>query len=134
MQRDISFSEGLIIAMTNPSYASGDNVLVTSPNHRLREGFVVKIIQARGYKTNDLKELVDDLGNVVDNNSSALIIESGANGYYTVKDVTTDSFVLDGKSGDCNFAKQVENRSPRNLVHFECAATLGQKSKIKHKQ
>ena len=103
MQRDISFSEGLIIAMTNPSYASGDNVLVTSPNHRLREGFVVKIIQARGYKTNDLKELVDDLGNVVDNNSSALIIESGANGYYTVKDVTTDSFVLDGKSGDCNF-------------------------------
>ena len=28
---------------------------------------------------------------------------SGANGYYNIHDVTTNSFKLTGKAGDCNF-------------------------------
>ena len=128
MQRDISFSSGSITAMTNPTYASGDHVIVTSTNHRLREGFVVKIIGASGYKTNDLKELVNDVGNVVDSNSSALIIESGANGYFAIKNVTTNSFMLDGKSGDCNFINDGQARwitgTGGNGYEHDCAVSI----------
>lgn len=103
MQRDISFAEGLITAMTNPTYDSSVNVQITSPNHGLREGFTIKVEKARGYKTNDQKQLINEFGEIVDNNSSALIIQSGANGFFSINKVTQDSFSLVGKAGDCNF-------------------------------
>jgi len=103
LQRDLSFSAGSILAMTNPSYSSGDSIVVYSPSHGLRVGFTVKIKGAKGYKTNAQKQLINEFGEVVEQNSSALIIESGANGYHTIEDVTKDTFKLSGKSGDCNF-------------------------------
>ena len=108
MQRDISMSEGLISGMSNPTYASGDFVEVISPSHGLREGFIVKIEEAVGYKTNDQKQLVNDQGEVVEQNSSALIIKSGANGFFKIVDVTLNSFKLYGKAGDCNFISNGE--------------------------
>ena len=37
-----------------------------------------------------------------------MVIESGANGFFTVVDVTLNSFKLDGKAGDCNFIQMVK--------------------------
>ena len=103
LQRDISFSEGEITAMSNPVFGDGIDIEVYSDNHGLRNGFIVRIVGAEGYKTNDQKQLINEFGDVVDNNDSALVIMSGANGYYTIHDVTTNSFKLTGKAGDCNF-------------------------------
>ncbi len=103
MQRDISLSEGVITNMTNPTYESGQFIEVFSTAHGLRNGFTVRISGAKGYKTNSQKQLVDELGQVVDLNSSALVIESGANGLFEIRDVTLNSFKLTGKAGDCKF-------------------------------
>ncbi len=103
MQRDISLSEGVITNMTNPTYESGQFIEVFSTAHGLRNGFTVRISGAKGYKTNSQKQLVDELGQVVDLNSSALVIESGANGLFEIRDVTLHSFKLTGKAGDCKF-------------------------------
>ena len=128
MQRDISLSEGLISGMSNPTYASGEFVEVISPSHGLREGFIVKITGAVGYKTNDLKQLINDQGEVVEQNSSALVIESGANGFFTVVDVTLNSFKLDGKAGDCNFIPNGEatwsTGSTGNGYEYDCAVSF----------
>ena len=103
MQRDISLAEGIISNMTNPTYESGEFIEVFAVGHGLRSGFTVKISGASGYKTNSQKQLVNELGEVVEQNSSALIIQSGANGLFEISDVTFDSFKLSGKAGDCNF-------------------------------
>ena len=103
MQRDISLADGVISHMSNPTNESGEFIEVISPGHGLRSGFTVRITGASGYKTNSKKELVNELGEIVDQNSSALIIESGANGLFEISDVTADSFRLLGKAGDCNF-------------------------------
>ena len=48
-----------ITGMTNPSTG---NVVVTSLNHGLKNGFTVLIKGAEGYKTNEQKEQVDENG------------------------------------------------------------------------
>jgi|GEM_PF-574765 len=115
LQRDLSFSAGSIYAMSNPTYSSDQSIEVYSPSHGLRAGFTVKIEGAIGYKTNALKQLINEFGDVVESNSSALIIDSGANGFHTVKDVTEDTFKLSGKSGDCNF---IPNSNARWITGF----------------
>jgi hypothetical protein len=96
-------AEGVISNMTNPTYDSGEFIEVFSFAHGLRDGFTVKISGASGYKTNSQKQMVNELGEVVEQNSSALIVESGANGLFEISDVTLNSFKLIGKAGDCNF-------------------------------
>jgi hypothetical protein len=86
--------------MTNPSL--DNNITVTSVGHGLRNGFMVKIEGARGYKTDDGKSQVDENGTIV-TDGSGLLIESAANGSFLVTNCTTDTFVLDGKSGNCDF-------------------------------
>ena len=128
MQRDISMSEGIISGMSNPTHESGDYVEVISPSHGLREGFTVKVQNATGYKTNDHKQLVNDQGEVVEQNSSALIIESGANGFFEIIDVTLNSFKLSGKAGDCNFIPNGEatwrTGSKGNGYKHDCAVSF----------
>ena len=97
--QDLSMSTGVISGMTNPS--SG-NIVVTSANHSLREGFMVKLSNAYGYKTNDAKQQVDEDGNVV-STGSGLVISSAANGFFEVVNPTVNTFELLGKIGNCDF-------------------------------
>ncbi|MDA8774181.1 hypothetical protein N9N13_00510 [Opitutales bacterium] len=100
--RDISMSSGEISNMSNPN--SG-NIVVTSPGHSLKRGFTVHISNAYGYKTNNdtPKQLIDFDGNVVSNEADKFLIYSSANGFFEITNVTTDTFELLGKSGNCNF-------------------------------
>ncbi|MEK9634115.1 MAG: hypothetical protein VW622_09780, partial [Opitutae bacterium] len=84
---------------------TGSNVVVTSPGHGLRSGFVVRIFGARGRKTNEAKDQVDEDGNVTAP-GAGLIIESAANGFYEITNVTIDTFELLGKSGNCDFISE----------------------------
>ncbi len=99
--QDLSMNSGTITAMTNP--LSG-NVVVTSTNHLLRNGITVFISNAYGYKTNDSipKQQVDEDGNVV-STGEGLLIESAVNGFFEIINVSTDTFELSGKSGNCDF-------------------------------
>lgn len=100
--RDISMSSGEISNMSNPN--SG-NIVVTSPGHSLKRGFTVHISNAYGYKTNNdtPKQLIDFDGNVVSNEADKFLIYSSANGFFEITNVTTDTFELLGKKGNCNF-------------------------------
>lgn len=99
-QQDISMASGSISHMTNPSL--DDNITVTSVGHGLRNGFMVKIEGATGYKTDDNKLQVDEDGNNV-LTGEGLLIESAANGSFLVTNCTSNTFELDGKSGNCDF-------------------------------
>lgn len=106
MQQDISLASGLISNLTNPSL--GTNITVTSVDHGLRNGFMVKIEGARGYKTDDDKSQDDNKSQVDENGTIVadgygLLIESAANGSFLATNCTTDTFELDGKSGNCDF-------------------------------
>ena len=99
-QQDISMASGSISHMTHPSL--DDNITVTSVGHGLRNGFMVKIEGATGYKTDDNKLQVDEDGNVV-SSGEGLLIESAANGSFLVTNCTSNTFELNGKSGNCDF-------------------------------
>lgn len=100
--QDISMSTGTVTGMTNPH--SG-NIVVTSPAHSLRRGFTVFISGAYGYKTNQgtPKQQVDEDGNIALTDADRLLIFSSANGLFEITNVTTNTFELLGKSGNCNF-------------------------------
>ncbi len=99
-QQDISMASGSISHMTNPNL--GTNITVTSVGHSLRNGFMVKVEGATGYKTDDNKIQVDEDGNNV-LSGEGLLIESAANGSFLVTNCTSNTFELDGKSGNCDF-------------------------------
>ena len=99
-QQDISMASGSISHMTNPNL--GTSITVTSVGHGLRNGFMVKIEGATGYKTDDNKLQVDEDGNNV-LSGEGLLIESAANGSFLVTNCTSNTFELDGKSGNCDF-------------------------------
>lgn len=111
-QQDISMKSGVIYEMTNPN-TTEENIRVTSPNHGLFNGFVVKVSGARGYKTNDSnpKEEIDENGNLVSAGANRFEIDSGANGEFTIVNANFDSFELQGNSGDCNFIYDPQNPS-----------------------
>ena len=102
-QQDLSMNSGSIANMTNP--LPNSNIVVTSPEHGLREGFVARISGARGRKTNEAKDQVDEDGNPTAP-ELGLIITSAANGYFEVTNVTSDTFELKGKSGNCDFISE----------------------------
>jgi hypothetical protein len=99
--QDLSMSSGTIMAMTNPLLS---NIVITSSNHSLRNGFTVTISNAYGLKTNDgsPKQQVNEDGNTV-NFGEGLLIESSANGLFQITNVTPNTFELLGKSGNCDF-------------------------------
>ncbi|MBP52488.1 MAG: hypothetical protein CMI27_05025, partial [Opitutae bacterium] len=109
-QQDISMRSGIISAMTNPSISQG-YIRITSSNHGLFNGFVVKISGARGYKTNssEAREEIDENGNLVSTGANRFEIDSGANGEFMVVNADFNSFELKGKSGDCNFIYDPNN-------------------------
>ena len=109
-QQDISMRSGIISAMTNPSISQG-YIRITSSNHGLFNGFVVKISGARGYKTNnsEAREEIDENGNLVSTGANRFEIDSGANGEFMVVNADFNSFELKGKSGDCNFIYDPSN-------------------------
>ena len=65
---------------TNPG-SNEDFVEVNSPNHGLKDGMIVRILDVVGYETNESKDLVNSDDEVVDNNESALIINSVLMGF-----------------------------------------------------
>jgi len=99
-QQDISFTSGSITAMTNPA---SSNVVITSDNHGLKNGFSVLISQVSGYKTNADKEHVDENGNLVSSGAIPFVIESGANGTHEINVLDNNTFELIGRLGDCDF-------------------------------
>ena len=97
--RDFSMSQGSISAFSN-TYQSP--VSVTSENHGLRDGFMVKISGVFGYKTNENKDQIDEDGKIV-SEGSGLIIESSLNQKWKVQVVDENTFILLGSQGDCDF-------------------------------
>jgi hypothetical protein len=102
-QQDLSMNTGAITNMTNPS--TGTNIVITSPSHGLRDGFVARVSGVRGRKTDVSKNQVDQDGNIVQL-GTGLVITSAANGYFELANVTTDTFELKGKSGNCDFINE----------------------------
>ena len=86
---DFSMSSGEISNITNDT----EDIIITSSSHGLIDGFVVKISNARGRKTNSLKNQVDSEGNEV-LNSLGVVVESTANGYHEIKVLDDDRFSL----------------------------------------
>jgi hypothetical protein len=103
-QQDLSMNSKAISAMSNP--VAGSNIIVTSVGHGLRSGFIVRVFGARGHKTNEAKDQVDEDGNETFP-EAGLIIKSAANGFYEITNVTSDTFELQGKSGNCDFISEV---------------------------
>ena len=99
-QQDISMSSGTISNMSNPTTG---NLVVTSSNHGLKNGFMVFIEGVEGYKTNELKQQVDEDGTLVSQGAIPFVIQSAANGFFEIQVVDADSFKLVGKSGNCDF-------------------------------
>ena len=99
-QQDISMSSGTISNMSNPTTG---NLVVTSSNHGLKNGFMVFIEGVEGYKTNELKQQVDEDGALVSQGAIPFVIQSAANGFFEIQVVDADSFKLVGKSGNCDF-------------------------------
>ena len=99
-QQDLSMTDGIITGMTNPSTG---NIVVTSLNHGLKNGFTVLIKGAEGYKTNEQKEQVDENGDLVSQGAVPLVIQSAANGLFEIEVLNTDQFEILGKSGNCDF-------------------------------
>mgnify|MGYP003973480093 CR=1 FL=1 len=100
--QDISMSSGTITGMTNPHSA---NIVVTSNGHSLKRGFTVFISGAYGYKTNQAnpKREVNEDGDIALTSEDRLLISSSANGFFEITNVTTNTFELSGKIGNCNF-------------------------------
>lgn len=106
---DISLASGNISGMTNPPI--GQNIVVTtSAPHGLKNGFFVAISGAKGHKTDDSKNQVDEDGLVV-GAGIGLIIQSRANGAFEITNVTTNSFELKGKSGNVDYIAGTGNWS-----------------------
>ena len=98
---DISQSSGLITNLTNDS----SNIIVTSPDHGLIDGFVVRVYGARGRKTNAFKSQVDVNGGDVPD-GQGLIIDSSANGYHMIEVVDENNFRLLERLGDSDFLNE----------------------------
>ncbi|MDG1139831.1 MAG: hypothetical protein P8N49_09970 [Opitutales bacterium] len=99
-QQDISFSSGIITAMTNPE---SSNIVVTSHDHGLKNGLSVFINQASGLKTNANKVQIDENGNLVSQGAIPLAIQSAANGYHEIQVLDDHTFELIGKYGNSDF-------------------------------
>ena len=99
-QQDISMSSGTISNMSNPTTG---NLVVTSSNHGLKNGFMVFIEGVEGYKTNELKQQVDEDGALVSQGAIPFVIQSAANGFFDIQVLDADRFELVGKSGNCDF-------------------------------
>ena len=119
--QDISMSSGEITNMSNPN--SG-NIVVTSPGHSLKRGLTVYISNAYGYKTNQEspKQLIDIDGNVVSNEADKFLIYSSANGFFEITNVTTDTFDLLGKSGNCDFTGKANWRTGNKGAGYDSNA------------
>ena len=98
--QDLSFSNGIVEHLTNPS--NGTNVMITSADHGLRNGFKVTLSGVRGYQTNDEKNQVDENDNVVED-GAGYVFDSSLNDEFIISNVTNDTFELSGKSGDCDY-------------------------------
>jgi hypothetical protein len=98
---DISQSSGLITNLTNDA----SNIIVTSPDHGLIDGFVVRVYGARGRKTNAFKSQVDVNGDDVPD-GQGLIIDSSANGYHMIEVVDENNFRLLERLGDSDFLNE----------------------------
>lgn len=97
-QVDISMSSGLINNLTNDN----NEIIVTSPNHGLADGFVVHVYGAKGRKTNQSKMQVDaDNLEVLD--GQGVVIDSAANGYHKIVVVDDDRFRLTDRLGNSDF-------------------------------
>lgn len=101
---DLSFGSGTIINVSNPPL--GQNVTVTTAApHGLSNGFVVRIRDVLGYKTDSNatgKRQVDENGTVAPA-GSGLVIKASANGFYEITNVTANTFQLKGKSGNADY-------------------------------
>ena len=64
---------------------------------------MVFIEGVEGYKTNELKQQVDEDGALVSQGAIPFVIQSGANGFFEIQVLDSDNFELIGKSGNCDF-------------------------------
>ena len=95
---DISMSSGLINDLTNDT----NEIIVTSPNHGLADGFVVHVYGAKGRKTNQSKMQVDADGlEVLD--GQGVVIDSAANGYHKIDVLDDNRFRLTDRLGNSDF-------------------------------
>ena len=90
-QADFSMKSGQITSISNPP--SGNVVVTTAGNHGLGNGFHVTISSALGRLTNENKNQINYIGNIVEQ-GDGLIIESPANGKWEITNVTTNTFEL----------------------------------------
>ncbi len=96
---DFSMSSGSIESLTNP--LSG-NVVVTSTDHGLSNGFKVTISSALGRLTNDEKLQINANGDLVES-GEGLVVESSVNGIWEVINCTSDTFELNECTSNSDF-------------------------------
>ena len=96
---DISLDSGSITSISN---IINEDIIITSDNHGLSDGFIVKITGARGRKTNEDKDQINEDYDVV-SDGQGLVIDSSANGLHKVKVLDEDNFKLIDRLGNSDF-------------------------------
>jgi len=104
--QDFSFSSGLIEDITNPAQ---DNIVVTSTNHGLKNGFLVTISGVIGKLTNESKVQINANYEEVETDFG-LIVNSSANGQWEITNCTPHTFELLGAANNCDFNQNNQAR------------------------
>ena len=103
---DFSFIEGPIEEISNP--ASG-NVLITSTNHGLKNGFLVTISSVSGRLTNENKIQINEVSQPVED-GYGLVVSSMVNGIWEVTNCTAHTFELKDSSNNCDFIPSTQSK------------------------
>lgn len=101
-QLDVSLASGLITSISNEI---NEDIIITSSNHGLTDGFAVKIFGARGLKTNSAKDQINENDEVVAD-GDGLVVDSSANGIHEIQVLDQDRFKLIDRLGNSDFLNE----------------------------
>ena len=103
---DFSFTSGNIEELSNP--ISG-NVVVTSTNHGLKNGFLLTISSVTGRLTNENKIQINEASEPVED-GYGLVVSSTVNGVWEITNCTTNTFELKNSSNNCDFIQSDQSK------------------------
>ena len=101
---DFSFTSGSIEELSNPTTG---NVMVTSSNHGLKNGFLVTISSVNGRLTNEDKIQINEESELVED-GYGIVVSSVVNGIWEITNCTTNTFELKNSSNNCDFVASTQ--------------------------
>ena len=96
---DFSFTSGSIEGLSNPTTG---NVVITSTNHGLKNGFLLTLSSVTGRLTNEDKIQINEASELVED-GYGLVVSSTVNGVWEITNCTPHTFELVGSVNNCDF-------------------------------